>query len=289
MKILETEHEKKSFAITTAFFTLLFLLLLLMKLTIDPIPDELEGGGGGGEIAINFGNSEVGSGKNYQSKEVSQPIAKAVPVQTVAQVEKVLTQETSEAPVIAQTKKTAKTTTPKPVVKEVPKPSKSTTDALSSLLNGSNKSGDGDDKSGGNKGKLNGDPNAKGYSGGGGSGSGSGGGNGSGSGLGNGSGYGNGNGSGTGNGNYQLGNRKALNTPAPKYLCNEQGVVVVQIAVDRNGKVTSATPGIKGTTNTAKCLLDQAKIAAMSTRWQSDNNAQSTQIGKIIYNFKLTQ
>lgn len=289
MKVLETEHEKKSFAITTAFFILLFLLLLLMKLTIDPIPDELEGGGGGGEIAINFGNSEVGSGKNYQSKDLSTPIAKAVPVKTVSQVEKVLTQETSDAPVIAQTKNTEKTVTPKPVVKEVPKPSKSTTDALSSLLNGSNKSGDGDDKSGGNKGKLSGDPNAKGYNGGGGSGTGTGGGNGSGSGLGNGSGYGNGNGSGTGNGNYQLGNRKALNTPEPKYLCNEQGTVVVQIAVDQNGKVTSANPGVKGTTNTAKCLLDQAKIAAMSTRWQSDNNAPSTQIGKIIYNFKLTQ
>lgn len=289
MKILETEHEKKSFAITTAFFILLFLLLLFMKLTIDPLPDELEGGGGGGEIAINFGNSEVGSGKNYRSKDLSKPISKAVPVKTVSQVEKVLTQETADAPVISQSKNTEKIVTPKPVVKQVPKPSKSTTDALSSLLNGSHESGDGNDKSGGNKGKLSGDPNARGYSGGGGSGTGTGGGDGSGSGLGNGSGYGNGSGSGTGNGNYQLGNRKALNTPAPRYLCNEQGTVVVQIAVDQNGKVTSANPGVKGTTNTAKCLLDQAKIAAMNTKWQSDDSAPSTQIGKIIYNFKLTQ
>lgn len=289
MMILETEHEKKSFAITTAFFILLFLLLLLMKLSVDPIPDEIEGGGGGGEIAINFGNSEVGSGKNYQSKDLSNPVAKKVPVKTVSQVEKVLTQETAEAPVISQTKNTVKIVTPKPVVKEVPKPSKSTSDALSSLLNGSNKSGDGDDKTGGNKGKLNGDPNARGYNGGGGSGNGSGGGNGSGTGLGSGSGYGNGSGSGNGNGNYQLGNRKALNKPEPRYICNEQGTVVVQIAVDQNGKVVSANPGVKGTTNTAKCLLDQAKIAAMNTKWQSDDTAPSTQIGKIIYNFKLTQ
>ncbi|TDD95550.1 energy transducer TonB [Flavobacterium cellulosilyticum] len=289
MMILETEHEKKSFAITTAFFILLFLLLLFMKLTIDPIPDELEGGGGGGEIAINFGNSAVGSGKNYRSKNLSNPIAKSVPIKTVSQEEKILTQETSEAPVISQTKNTERVVTPKPVVKEAPKPSKSTSDALSSLLNGSNSAGDGNDRTGGNKGKLSGDPNAKGYSGGGGSGSGTGGGNGSGSGLGSGGGYGNGSGSGTGNGNYQLGNRKALNTPEPRYLCNEQGTVVVQIAVDQNGKVTSANPGVKGTTNTAKCLLDQAKIAAMNTKWQSDDNAPSTQIGKIIYNFKLTQ
>ncbi len=290
MKILETEYEKKSFGLTAVLFILLFLLLLFMKLTIDPIPDELEGGGGGGEIAINFGNSEVGSGKNYRSKDLSTPIAKAVPVKTISQVEKILTQETTEAPVISQTKNTQKIITTKPVVKEVPKPSKSTTDALSSLLNGSNKSGDGDDKSGGNKGKLNGDPNTKGYNGGVGSGNGSGGGNGSGNGLGNGSGYGNGSGNGTGNGNYQLGNRKALNKPEPRYLCNnEQGIVVVQISVDQNGRVVSANPGVKGTTNTAKCLLDQAKIAAMNTKWQSDNSAPSTQIGKIIYNFKLTQ
>lgn len=284
MKILETEYEKKSFALTTVLFILLFLLLLFLKLAVNPVSDQLEDGGGGGSIAINFGNSEVGSGKNYQSKNLSKPVAKAVPIKTVSQVEKVLTQETAEAPVISQTKNTVKTAAPKPVVKEAPKPSKSTSDALSSLLNGSNSSGDGNDKSGGNKGQLSGDPNAKGYNGGG-----SGNGTGLGSGLGNGSGYGNGSGSGTGNGNYQLGNRKALSKPQPKYICNEQGIVVVQIAVDQNGKVISANPGIKGTTNTAKCLLDQAKIAAMNTKWQSDNTAPSTQIGKIIYNFKLTQ
>lgn len=289
MKILETKYEKKSFAITSVFFVLLFLLLLLFKLTIDPVSEELESGGGGGEIAINFGNSEVGSGKNYQSKDLSNPITKSVAVKTVSQVEKVLTQETSEALVISQTKNTEKIITTKPVVKEVPKPSKSTTDALSSLMNASNTSGDGNNKSGGNKGKLNGNPNAKGYEGGGGSGTGTGGGTGSGTELGNGTGYGNGTGSGTGSGNYQLGNRKALNKPEPKYICNEQGIVVVQISVDQTGKVISANPGIKGTTNTAKCLLEQAKIAAMNTRWQSDNTAPSTQIGKIIYNFKLTQ
>ncbi|HAH54080.1 MAG TPA: hypothetical protein DCM02_02015 [Flavobacterium sp.] len=289
MKILETEHEKKSFAITVTLFILLFLFLLLVKLTIVPVPEALEGGGGGGEIAINFGNSEVGSGNNYQSKDLSTPVVKAIPIKAVNQVEKVLTQETTDAPAISQTKTTPKVITPKPVVKEAPKPSKSTTDALSSILNGSNKSGDGNDKSGGNKGKTSGDVNAKVYDGGGGSGTGTGGGNGSGTGLGNGSGYGNGSGSGTGSGNYQLGNRKALNKPAPKYLCNEQGTVVVQISVDRNGTVISANPGIKGTTNTAKCLLEQAQIAALNTRWQSDNTAPSTQIGKIIYNFKLTQ
>jgi outer membrane biosynthesis protein TonB len=277
MKILETEHEKKSFAITVTLFILLFLFLLLIKLSVAILPEELDGGGGGGEIAINFGNSEVGSGKNYQSKDLSAPIAKSVPVKTVTQVEKVLTQETAEAPVISQPKNTEKINTPKPIVKETPKPSKSTTDALSSILNGSNNAGDGNDKSGGNKGKVTGDPNVKGYS------------DGKGKGGEGGQGYDNGKGGQNGTGNYQLGNRKALIKPVPKYTCTEQGTVVVEIKVDKNGKVISANPGVKGTTNKVKCLLDQAKIAAIDTKWQPDPTAPDIQTGKIIYNFTLTQ
>ena len=64
---------------------------------------------------------------------------------------------------------------------------------------------------------------------------------------------------------------------------------MVQISVDKSGKVINANPGVRGTTNSAKCLLDQAKTAAMNTKWQSDATAAETQVGKIIYNFKLTQ
>ena len=294
MKVFETQQEKKSILFTTISFALLFLLFFYLKFSNNlPLP-ELDGGGGGGEIAVNFGNSDFGSGDNFQSKEVVTVTPKEVAATPTTEKE-ILISENEEAPAIVEVKKPAtkivKTVVEKPVVKPIPKPSKTTSDALSNLLNGSNKEGDGDDKIAGNKGKSNGDPNAKGYNGGGGSGNGSGGGNGSGQGLGTGSGYGNGNGSGSGNGNgnYQLGNRKALNKPQPNYICNEEGVVVVQISVDKSGKVINANPGVRGTTNSAKCLLDQAKTAAMNTKWQSDATAAETQVGKIIYNFKLTQ
>ncbi|RTY88529.1 energy transducer TonB [Flavobacterium sp. GT3R68] len=294
MSVLATEQEKKSLTITTIIFVLLFLLFFYLKFSNQVELSQLEGGGGGGEIAVNFGNSEFGSGDNYQSKEVV-TVAPKQSVRAPSDEKEIIVSENDDAPVIAEVKKPAvkpvKTEVVKPAVKPTPKPSKSTSDALSNLLNGSSKEGDGNDKVGGNKGKANGDPNATGYNGGGGSGTGSGGGNGSGQGLGTGSGYGNGSGSGTGNGNgnYQLGNRKALNKPNPNYLCNEEGVVVVQISVDKSGRVINANPGVRGTTNAAKCLLDQAKIAAMSTRWQADDNAPEKQVGKIIYNFKLTQ
>jgi hypothetical protein len=283
MKILETEHEKKSFAITISFFILLFLFLLLMKLTIEAIPDELEGGGGG-EIAINFGNSEVGSGKNYRSKDLSAAVSKTVQIKTVSVVEKVLTQETEEAPVLSQTKIAEKINTPKPVVKEIPKPSKTTADALSSILNGSNASGDGSDKAGGNKGKLNGDTSAKGYNGGGGSGTGTGGGNG----LGNGSGYGTGNGSGTGSGNgWKLSGRKLSSSGKVVQKCNEYGTVVVQVTVNRNGDVIAAKY-TKGTTNTDPCLIEPAIATAKKYNWQPDDTAPATQTGYITVIFKAS-
>jgi outer membrane biosynthesis protein TonB len=84
-----------------------------------------------------------------------------------------------------------------------------------------------------------------------------------------------------------LGNRKAISKPAPKYTCNEEGKVVVEVSVDRNGKTISAIAGIKGTTNTAKCLLDQAKLAAMNTKWDASSDAPEKQVGKIVYNFNL--
>jgi outer membrane biosynthesis protein TonB len=294
MKLFETEQEKKSLVITTLSFVLLFLLFFYLKFSNTlPLPI-LDGGGGGGEIAVNFGNNDFGSGDNIQSKEIVTVAPKEVATTPTTEKE-ILISENEEAPTIVEVKKPStkivKTEVVKPVEKPIPKPSKTTSDALSNLLNGSNKEGDGDDKIAGNKGKSDGDSNAKGYNGGGGTGTGRGGGNGSGQGLGSGSGYGNGNGSGSGNGNgnYQLGNRKALNKPQPNYICDEEGVVVVQISVDKSGKVTNANPGVRGTTNSAKCLLDQAKTAAMNTKWQSDATAAETQVGKIIYNFKLTQ
>ena len=289
MKLFQTEQEKKSLVITVTSFTLLFLLFFLLKFSDSlPLP-EMEGGGGGGEIAVNFGDSELGSGENFDSKEVvTADPDKAEDSPT--EEKEIIVSENEEAPAVVEVKKPdtkiEKKAEEKPVVKPTPKPSKSTSDAVSNLLNGSNKEGDGNDKTAGNKGKSNGDTNSKGRNGGGGKGDGLG----KGEGLGEGDGYvRGGSGGSVGNGNYQLGNRKALNTPKPKYTCSEEGVVVVQISVDKSGTVINANPGVRGTTNSAKCLLEQAKIAAMNTKWQADATAAETQIGKIIYSFKLTQ
>lgn len=267
MKYLETEHERKSFIITTIIFVIILILCFFLGMKyMDPPPEN--------GIAINFGTTEFGSGEI----QPDEPIASAPQVQAASQstpvVDQVATQEVNDAPVIQNEK--PKKEQPKEDVKpkEVPKPtpSKSTTDALNSILNGPKSDGkatggQGDDNKAGDAGDPNGDRNANG----------------------DGRGDGKGAGRGTGVGNYQLAGRKVLTKPQPRYICNEQGIVAVEISVDQNGRVISANPGVRGTTNSAKCLLDQAKQAAMNTKFDSSDSAPEKQVGKIIYNFKLTE
>lgn len=302
--IISAGDKRKSFLITAVIYALLLLILFFIKFWPPSNPETLAmlgGGGGGGGVTINFGDSDVGMGDNFQSEVLNVKNDVKQVAETSAPEEDIISSDTPEdnAVVIPKNPNPVKT---KPVVKTDPKPvevkkptvSKNTNDVLASLMNGSKKGGDGDDNQAGNKGKSNGDLNSNGYYGSGGTGGGTGGGNGTGNGTGtgpgSGSGSGGGNGSGVGTGNgagYSLGNRKALSKPAPNYNCNEEGRVVVEVSVDKNGKTISATPGIKGTTNTAKCLLDQARIAAMNTKWQASEDAPERQVGKIIYTFSL--
>lgn len=288
-----SKDDKKSLALTILVYALILFLLFLARFW-PPANMKLMGGGGGGGIEMNFGDSDYGMGNNYKSEVLNvKDQATATPTATSPD-EDVISDDNSDAVAVIPKKENVKKT---PVdvkidVKPVaPKPtvSKSANDALSSILG--NKGGDGNDGKAGNKGSANGNLNSNGYYGSG-SGTGSGGGNGSGTGTGSGSGTGSGTGSGNGGGNgsgsgYSLGNRKALSKPQPDYTCQEQGRVAVQVSVDRNGNTISVTAGVQGTTNTAKCLLDQAKIAAMNTKWQADSNAPEKQVGKIIYTFSL--
>ena len=290
-----SSDQKKSIAITVLLYGTLLLILFFIRFWPPANLEELVGpGGGGGGVTVNFGDSDLGSGANYKSEVLNvKNQAKQTPTK-VAPEEAILSQEnsTEESVVIPQKVKPLK---PTPVLKEEPKPvvvkpriSNNTNNALSSIMKGSNKGGDGDDKTAGNKGKANGSLSSNGYYGTGGSGGGTGGGNGTGDGIGTGSGYGAGSGGGSGGGTgYSLGNRKAISKPAPKYTCNEAGKVVVEVSVDRNGRTIDAIAGIKGTTNTARCLLDQARIAAMNTRWDASSDAPEKQVGKIVYNFNL--
>lgn len=84
---------------------------------------------------------------------------------------------------------------------------------------------------------------------------------------------------------YDLGGRGAKHLPKPAYDSEEQGKVVVEIKVDRNGKVVSAIAGVKGTTITDLRLRRLAEEAALRSVFAADPNAPDRQKGTITYNF----
>ena len=290
---LSAQEKRKSLLLTVLIYGFFVLILFFIRFWPPANTKDLAtlAAGGGGGVTINFGNSDFGSGKDYESEELTVKNIKSTSSKPEPE-EDILANNNDEknAVVIPQKINPIKTDKPKvkidpkPIVESKPKVSKNANDALSNILGGSKKGGDGNDSKSGNKGKANGSLGSNDYYGGGGSGGGKGSGNGTGNGSGAGSGSGSGNGGGIG---YSLGNRKALSKPQPDYTCNEQGTVVVEVTVDQNGKTINAVAGIKGTTNTAPCLLSQARIAAMNTRWQASNDAPDKQVGKIIYSFSL--
>ncbi|MEO9512051.1 MAG: energy transducer TonB [Flavobacteriaceae bacterium] len=292
MSFLDTRHKKKSFTLTTLLLSVVLLLLFYIGLTyIDP---PIENG-----IAINFGTMDFGSGK-VQPKEkvrsepkrdaekpVEQVHEQVQPSQTVpeAPVEKVLTSENEETIRINQQKEVQrkadeaaeKAKTEKERIarekKQAEERKKQEQEAkkksLDALIGGIGKSdgkttgSEGDDNQTGDKGKPEGDPYATSY-------------------------YGS-PGSGNGTGGYGLNGRSLVVKGKVQQECNEDGRVVVRIVVDRSGKVIQATPGVKGTTNNAPCLLEPARKTAFMHKWNLDSKAPSQQIGFVVVNFKLGQ
>ena len=96
-------------------------------------------------------------------------------------------------------------------------------------------------------------------------------------------------GGGTGNSgiSYDLQGRGFQSLPNPKYEYQGEGKVVVEVSVDRSGKVTQAVPGGKGSTTLDEYLLSVAKEAALKATFQAQPTAPLIQKGTITYNFIL--
>jgi TonB family protein len=287
---------------TLLFHGLLILLFVVIIFTtpIPPWPEE-GGGGGGSGLEINLGTSDDGMGDN-QYADISipsfenrkAPEAVAPPVQqeiksTNTQAEDVLTQDQEESvslPSKPDTKK--KTTKPETVVIQQAQPVAPPQPVVNkNALYKKSKNSDGTTGKPGNQGREDGNKGSGNYGGTGtGQGTGDGSGKGSGSGTGEGSGIGGGKGGGVGNGiSYDLGTRQARNIPKPAYNSDETGKVVVSIKVNREGRVTYASAGAKGTTITELSLRQQAENAARKAVFAADPNAPDEQRGTITYVF----
>lgn len=301
MSFLDTRHKKKSFTLTTVLLSLLVLVLFYIGLTYFDPPEERG-------IAVNFGTMEFGSGNQQPTEKIrSEPREipkppndpqkevveqeeiveeKSEPQQEISKeepTEKILTQESEESIRIKQEREAkrkadeaAKKAQAEAERKERERAAaearqKAEEEAkkrkLDALMGGIGKSdgtasgSEGDDSSPGDKGNPDGNPYATSY-------------------------YG---APGSGTGGYGLNGRSLVSKGKVQQECNEDGRVVVRIVVDRNGRVIKATPGVKGTTNNAPCLLEPAKKTAFMHKWNLDSNAPSQQIGFVVVNFKLGQ
>lgn len=282
MKYFETKHEKNSAKITTLILLILILLIFVVGPHYMDPPEEYG-------VAVNFGTNNTGNGNKPLSKPIKADIPKKVenqkvdkqniePQKSIQKSEEVLTQESEDAIAIkkqkeAEAKAIADAERVERLKREAEDRKKAEEEAkrrkLDNLIGGVKNSkgeddgGEGNDNSPGNKGQLDGNPYAPSYFG--------------------------GPGPGKGGVGYGLGGRGKPTKQIFKQNCNEYGLVIVRIEVDKSGRVTNATPGAKGSTNTHPCLLEPAKKIAESHKWPADANAPSRQVGFVSINFDISQ
>ena len=287
MSLDSTPSEKrKSFLIATIIYGVLLLIMFFIRFWPPSDAELVVLAGGGGGVTVNFGDSDLGSGANFESKEldIRNNAKQAMSVPTPQ--EDIISQdeEANKTDVVVPKHDPVKNpkTLINPEIKksvEVKKPTDRKVDpALANIINGNKKEGDGNDNIPGNKGKKTGDKNSKNYDG---------------DGFGNGkygnSFYGDGDGSVTGSGKgsgWGLKGRKLFsNNPKPQ-KCNEYGTVVVKVYVNQQGNVFKAERS-QGTTNTDPCLVNPAIETAKTFKWLPDANAPEIQIGFVVVNFKI--
>ena len=275
MKYLKTKHEKNSAKITTLILLILVLLIFIVgPQYIDP-PEEYG-------VAVNFGTNNTGKGNRPLSKPIqaeSQMVKKnqVENNKTLEKSDKVLTQDSEEAIAIKK-KKTAednakaeseraerlKREAEERKKREDAEKKKKLDNLIGAVKNskGNDDGGEGDDNKYGNKGQLNGDPYATSI-------------------------FAD-SGPGKDGVDFGLGGRDKVYSNKFEQECNEEGLVVVEIRVNRNGKVVKATPGIQGTNGTS-CLFEAAKKTALSFKFTPNQNAPDIQIGYVSVNFALGQ
>ncbi|MBT8272162.1 MAG: energy transducer TonB [Bacteroidia bacterium] len=278
LKYFKTKHEKDSARLTTLIAVILLLLIFIVgPKYIDP-PEEYG-------IAVNFGTTDFGSGKIQPKKPIkSEPldinkqpnVQESQPEAATPQAnkEEVLTEDNAESIAMKKQKEAearkkaeaeAKAKAEAERIERERKEQEAKKKKLDDMIGGIGKSdgsesgSEGNDDKAGDKGQLDGDPYAPSY-------------------------FGQ-PGSGSGGVGYGLNGRGRPTFKPQQQDCFEYGMVVVKIEVNRQGNVIKASPGERGTTNNAACLLTPAKKIAESFKWPPDSNAPQRQIGFVSINF----
>ena len=264
-----TENKNKYIALglTILFHTLLFLLFIFMVFVtpippfeIKPVP----------EIEIGLGMEGLGTkdagGSGQHEKDIATTETKEKSPTSENTATNIVTDETDTAVVVKKNKKNKKTTKTETPVQTEEKPSSDLLNALAALKNKKkhNGKGEGNGNTGGSE-------------------------NGTSTGVGDGSDTGHGNGTPgyNGKGGYDLKGRKLLVKPARMTDNEEEGIVVVEIIVNEEGKVIKATPGQRGSTTTSSKLYSKARQAAYEAKFNPSVDDVKEQRGTYTFVFTL--
>jgi TonB family protein len=286
---LSQEEENKnriiSLGISLSVFTLLLLFFIFYTIFTPnpPFPETMEAGGGSSGIEFNIGNMIEGTG----NVDPSNGIGEAVKVVESTEVtppnptnsEEYVTSDNGEDSDIKKNEKSTQTTVVIPVK---PKEKTMAEKIAEAAKKNNSKNGGGDGNSGqaGDEGRPDGKPNVNGNGGSGGDGT-----NGTGGGEGGGDGPGKGTGKGPGI-SFNLGNRKIMTPPPSSKDTQEEGTVVVEITVDKTGKVIKAEPTGRGTNTNSAVLKTKARQAALATKFNVSGEFEE-QKGTITIVFKF--
>ena len=263
--------------IGTVVFHAIVLVLLFTLCFRTPLPLPGEAG-----VEVNLGMYAQGYGHEANQPEVTEPVKETPKVEEQniepdEVIEEDIVSEDEEAPAIEEPQEEVEevieepekqeiaeevieekqeviTPEEKPVVNQramfqVPKNDKNTS------------SSEGDDKGEGEKGKANGLKDIERYEGNGGSGDGP---------------------------SYDLGGRGAKSISSPSKNFSEEGKIVVEIKVDRDGRVVETKIG-RGTTIVDSSMCESALRAAKNSIFNKDENAPEIQSGTITYTFIIRQ
>lgn len=306
MNSKETKNNKPlawAFTLGIHGLIVLFLYLFIIKTPIPPFPES-----GSNGLEVNFGLDASGMGDEQPMNEselaINNPASEAPSASSEA--EEIITQEVEESVALENKKEVkkkkkkkeekevkkespAETPSNATVTKEVVKKEAEKATAVALYKGNKNKSSKSEGENGGkgDQGDPDGSPDVKYH--GKRTGSGTGDGNGNGSGTGDGDENGPGTSKGNGKPNWDLAGRKNLRLPIPSTKFSEEGKVVVQIKVNQSGSVISAKAGVKGSTTSDPTLLDIAKKAALTAKFNENPDAPDEQIGTIVYNFILSR
>lgn len=262
---------------------LIYAFLIIVMLWIHfrtPIPPYPEGGGGPGMgIEVNLGMDDAGMGEPVDNA-LNPASAQAENISR--ENDDILTSEDEESETITEIPEKKKQKSKEPQKDDSKKTQKENIVINEPVLNqkalfpAQPKNNEGNTGTPGQQGNKNGRSDSPLFTG---EGDGSGGGTGGGAGTGIGADIGDGI-------SFSLDGRRPSFLKKPEYKGQSEGKVVVEITVDKNGKVTSARPGVAGSTILDEDLLQVAREAALQSKFTPKPDA-TVQKGKITYRFML--